>query len=64
MIFTGVFVALIDEKLIQAYFSTGRSSSFIDVGIDCAGYFFGVVALTFLLFLVRTATGKKNLPAD
>jgi VanZ family protein len=60
MVFAGAIVALIDEKLIQAYFTTGRTSSFIDVGIDCSGYFVGLLAIIFLIHLTKNVAARKN----
>ena len=47
----GPLIALIDELIIQAFFSKGRTSSLYDVVIDSAGYFIGV-ALIFSISLI------------
>lgn len=57
LLLLGTAVAVVDEKLIQAYLSTGRTSSWGDVLIDSAGFLTGMAVLA-LLFLL--AGGKKG----
>jgi VanZ family protein len=47
-IMIGPLVALIDELIIQAFISRGRTSSLYDVVIDSAGYFIGVTLILFI----------------
>ena len=70
MAITGILVALIDEKVVQVYFSVGRSSSFKDVVIDSCGYFVGVLIfillrrLIKLCFLNKAHTAVQNSKSD
>jgi len=51
-IMIGPLVALLDELIVQAFISRGRTSSLYDVVIDSAGYFIGVT-LIFFISLIR-----------
>lgn len=49
----GPLLALFDEKVVQLYFSVGRTSSFRDVLLDSMGFFAGTAVVTCIRFLIR-----------
>ncbi len=51
----GPLVALLDEKVVQAYLSRGRTALFRDVLLDSCGYLAGL----FLVLAVRQGKGRR-----
>lgn len=57
----GVFIAYIDERVIQLHFVTGRTSSFRDVLLDCCGYYIAFLAVTLIGTLCLKVKRKLSL---
>lgn len=56
----GPLLALCDEKIVQAYLSVGRTSSYRDVLLDSFGFFTGAL-LALLVCLLLSLPVRKNL---
>lgn len=56
----GPLLALLDEKVVQAYLSVGRTSSYRDVLLDSLGFFCGALLALLIHALTRLPNRRKT----
>ena len=54
----GVLYAVTDE--IHQLFSSGRTAKLLDVGIDSLGVIFGILIISFIIYLINRKKDKKT----